>query len=68
MRKKLNYKLVAIDMDGTLLNSKNEVSERTKVAIHKASDYITSTNNEDGVAKVIEKFILGIGDEDKVWH
>lgn len=32
----MNYKLVAIDMDGTLLNSKNEVSERTKVAIEKA--------------------------------
>ncbi len=29
-----------------------------------ASDYITSNNNEDGVAKVIEKFILGIGDEE----
>lgn len=50
----MDYKLVAIDMDGTLLNSKNEVSERTKVAIDKA--------------KVIEKFILGIGDEDKVCH
>lgn len=32
----LKYKLVAIDMDGTLLNSKNEVSERTKKAIEKA--------------------------------
>lgn len=47
-------------MDGTLLNSKNEVKT--------ISDYITCTNNEDGVAKVIEKFILGIGDEDKVCH
>ncbi len=32
--------------------------------IKRVSDYITSSNNEDGVAKVIEKFILGIGDED----
>lgn len=32
----MNYKLVAIDMDGTLLNSNKEVSERTKIAIGKA--------------------------------
>lgn len=30
---KLKYKLIAIDMDGTLLNSKNEVSKRTRNAI-----------------------------------
>lgn len=29
----MKYKLVAIDMDGTLLNSKNQVSHRTKEAI-----------------------------------
>lgn len=34
----MDYKLVAIDMDGTLLNSKNEVSERTKIAIEKAKE------------------------------
>lgn len=32
----MKYKLIAIDMDGTLLNSKNQVSERTKQAIYKA--------------------------------
>lgn len=32
----MKYKLVAIDMDGTLLNSNNEVSERTKKAIEMA--------------------------------
>ena len=32
----MKYKLVAIDMDGTLLNSKNEVSSRTKLAIDMA--------------------------------
>ena len=30
------YKLVAIDMDGTLLNSEKKISDRTKEAIHKA--------------------------------
>ncbi len=35
-----------------------------KDCVQTISDYKTSTNNEDGVAKVIEKFILGIGDED----
>lgn len=34
----MEYKLVAIDMDGTLLNSKNEVSQRTKEAIIKAKE------------------------------
>ncbi len=32
----MKYKLVAIDMDGTLLNKNNEVSERTKNAIEMA--------------------------------
>ncbi|WP_313757537.1 Cof-type HAD-IIB family hydrolase [Tissierella sp.] len=32
----MKYKLVAIDMDGTLLNSKNQVSEKTKETIVKA--------------------------------
>lgn len=36
----------------------------SKDDIKAASDYTTATNNEDGVAKVIEKFILGIGDEE----
>ena len=30
------YKLVAIDLDGTLLNSYGEVSEKNKEAIQKA--------------------------------
>ncbi|MBU5312502.1 Cof-type HAD-IIB family hydrolase [Tissierella carlieri] len=34
----MKYKLVAIDMDGTLLNSNNQVSERTKVIIEKAKN------------------------------
>lgn len=33
----LDFKLVAIDMDGTLLNTQNKVSERTKKAIEEAS-------------------------------
>lgn len=34
----MKYKLIAIDMDGTLLNSENKVSNRTKDAIVKAKD------------------------------
>lgn len=33
----MSYKLVAIDMDGTLLNSKGTVSDRTRQAIYDAS-------------------------------
>lgn len=32
----MKYKLLAIDMDGTLLNSNNEVSSRTRLALEKA--------------------------------
>ena len=34
----MGYKLIAIDMDGTLLNSNNKVSERTRRAILKAGE------------------------------
>jgi Cof subfamily protein (haloacid dehalogenase superfamily) len=34
----MKYKLIAMDMDGTLLNSKKEVSERSKNALKKASE------------------------------
>lgn len=29
----MSYKLICIDMDGTLLNNKHEISERNKEAI-----------------------------------
>lgn len=32
------YKLIAIDLDGTLLNSSGEVTENTRVALKKAID------------------------------
>lgn len=34
----MNYKLIAIDMDGTMLNSQHQVSERTKAAIKAATE------------------------------
>ena len=32
------YKLIAIDLDGTLLNSNGEVTENTRIALKKAID------------------------------
>ena len=32
------YKLIALDMDGTLLNSEKKVSEKTKEALKYATD------------------------------
>ena len=32
------YKLIAIDVDGTLLNSRGEVTENTKIALRKAME------------------------------
>jgi len=34
----MKYKLIAVDMDGTLVNDKSELTERTKTAIVKAVD------------------------------
>ncbi|MBW4827211.1 MAG: Cof-type HAD-IIB family hydrolase [Clostridiaceae bacterium] len=34
----MKYKLIAIDMDGTLLNSKNEISKKNKDVIKKVTD------------------------------
>lgn len=32
----MRYKMIAMDMDGTLLNSNKEITERTKMALKKA--------------------------------
>ena len=32
--------------------------ENAVLPVRKAADYITDSNNEDGVAKVVEKFLL----------
>ena len=34
----MKYKLIALDLDGTLKNSKNEISPRTKEALMKAQE------------------------------
>ncbi len=34
----MKYKLIAIDMDGTLLNSENQVSKRNREALYKAME------------------------------
>lgn len=32
------YKIIALDMDGTLLNEKKEITPKTKEALQKAKD------------------------------
>ena len=32
------YRLITLDMDGTLLNSEKEISERTKAMIRRAAE------------------------------
>ena len=34
----MKYKLIAIDMDGTLLNSNQEISKRNMEALHRAKE------------------------------
>ena len=56
------YKLVAIDIDGTLLNSKSELTPRTKEVLRLASQrgvYIVLTSGR--MTSVIEKFCQEIG-------
>ena len=45
------YKLIAIDLDGTLLNSSGEVTENTKRALKKAIDLLSNLTNYMTVAK-----------------
>ena len=65
------YKMVIIDLDGTLLNDKKEVSKKDAYVINKAykekkticvigtgRSYVTGSNNESGVAKAIMKFVF----------
>ncbi len=56
------YKFVAIDIDGTLLNSKSELSERNKKVLKEASDngiYIVLTSGR--MTTVIQNFCKEIG-------
>lgn len=56
------YKLIAIDIDGTLLNSKSELTERTKTTLRKASEkgiYIVLTSGR--MTENVKKFCEEIG-------
>ena len=48
------YKLVAIDLDGTLLNSYGEVTTKTKEAIKKAVEKGVEVVNSSPTEKVAE--------------
>lgn len=57
------YKLIALDMDGTLLNKNGEVSEGNKIAIKKAIEkgikvVLCSGRNIDGLEKFLEELSL----------
>ena len=97
----MSYKLIALDIDGTLTNDDKEITERTRKAlsrlvgltglirqeimacgdgmndlamirfaelgvamanaepeVREAADFVTDSNNDDGVAKAVERFIL----------
>ena len=56
------YKMIAIDIDGTLLNSKNELSENTKKVLKEASDrgiFVVLTSGR--ISKNIVNFCNQIG-------
>ena len=56
------YKMIAIDIDGTLLNSKNELSENTKRVLKEASDrgvFVVLTSGR--ISKNIVNFCNQIG-------
>ena len=38
MKEKKNYQVIAFDMDGTLLNNRNRISEATLEAIREAAE------------------------------
>ena len=56
------YKLIAIDIDGTLLNSKSELTEKTKQVLRKASEkgiYIVLTSGR--LTNTVKEFCNEIG-------
>lgn len=64
------YKLIALDMDGTLLNSKKEISEKNREAIKKAKElgvYVVLASGRpiDGLVNFLGELDL-IGDDDYV--
>ncbi|WDU83797.1 HAD hydrolase family protein [Caloramator sp. Dgby_cultured_2] len=38
----MRYKMIAMDMDGTLLNSNKEITERTKMALKRLTKKVLS--------------------------
>lgn len=61
----MNYRLVAVDVDGTLLNSKQQLSERTKIAIQQlVSKGVLLCISTGRPVQVVELFrkLLGIKD------
>lgn len=57
------YKLIALDMDGTVLNDKKEITKRTKDAIAKAKELgvkvvLSSGRPIDGLYQFLEKLDL----------
>ncbi|KOE82511.1 HAD family hydrolase [Vibrio alginolyticus] len=62
------YKLIALDMDGTLLNSKKQITERTKQAIAKAREQgitvvLASGRPIDGMRDKLEELNLNSNDD-----
>lgn len=67
----MDYQMIVLDLDGTLTNRDKEVTERTRQVLLESrvshlmvrkpenlADYVTFSNDEDGVAHVVEKFLL----------
>lgn len=59
----MNYKLIAVDLDGTLLNKKNEISPRNRYALIEAQKkgkrvIITSGRHPLGVIPIAEDLML----------
>lgn len=60
------YKLIALDMDGTLLNSQKQITARTKQAIAKAREkgvkvVLASGRPIDGMRDKLQDMLNGIG-------
>jgi len=57
----MKYKLIASDMDGTLVNDKSELTERTKAAIIKAVDagalFVTATGRPFSNAQEVNRLL-----------
>ena len=51
-------RMIVTDMDGTLLDAKNGISEKNRAALKEAADFLAENGAADGVARAVHAYVL----------